>query len=302
MPEPREPAGEASPRRWSTISAPLAALALSILLFQLAALESRRAQTPSLKPGASGSVAFLSAVVRSNVLSALSQIASSIPSDAPLPDSPPCSAQMVLVDGDYCPEVTHDCVHWLDDQKLPFARCGRYAPPARCETEKVHLRFCIDREELTRPGETLPANFLSLNRSAKLCRAANKRLCLESEWNFACEGEEMRPYPYGWSRASVCNQDRQDLFEMQNGKQVLRDLRARASDFPQCISAMGVLNMVGNLDEPVLRDGKPIAPMRTALKGGWWMAGRNRCRPATTAHDDDYNDVQIGARCCSDPL
>ena len=32
------------------------------------------------------------------------------------------------------------------------------------------------------------------------------RLCKESEWQFACEGEAMLPYPYGLSRdASACN-------------------------------------------------------------------------------------------------
>jgi hypothetical protein len=41
-------------------------------------------------------------------------------------------------------------------------------------------------------------------------------------------------------------------------------------------------------------------PFRNALKGGWWMAARNRCRPATTAHDDFYEDTQIGVRCCAD--
>jgi hypothetical protein len=30
------------------------------------------------------------------------------------------------------------------------------------------------------------------------------------------------------------------------------------------------------------------------------MSGRNRCRPATTAHDDYYEDIQVGVRCCSD--
>ena len=43
---------------------------------------------------------------------------------------------------------------------------------------------------------------------SKICQAQGKRLCTEREWNFACEGEEMRPYPYGWSREPKCNQDR----------------------------------------------------------------------------------------------
>jgi len=38
------------------------------------------------------------------------------------------------------------------------------------------------------------------------------------------------------------------------------------------------------------------------LKGGWWMPARNRCRPATTAHDDYYKDIQVGTRCCAAPL
>jgi hypothetical protein len=59
--------------------------------------------------------------------------------------------------------------------------------------------------------------------------------------------------------------------------------------------------MVGNLDEPVLREvARYAVPFRNALKGGWWMAGRNRCRPATVGHDDYYRDIQIGARCCKD--
>ena len=207
---------------------------------------------------------------------------------------------MVLVEGNYCPQVRHHCVEWLDDPKLPYARCGHYEPYAQCLAPKIPLKFCIDREEFTRPGETLPENFLSLHLGAQRCRAEKKRLCQEREWNFACEGEQMLPYPYGWSREPKCHQDRTDLFEMRDNKQVLRDLRARNGEFPQCVSPFGVLNLVGNLDEPVLREGATYPSVQTALKGGWWMPARNRCRAATTAHDADYRDVQIGARCCAD--
>ena len=56
------------------------------------------------------------------------------------------------------------------------------------------------------------------------------------------------------------------------------------------------------MDESVLREGpEHIEPFRNALKGGWWMPARNRCRPSTTAHDDYYNDIQVGTRCCSAP-
>lgn len=225
-----------------------------------------------------------------------SQAASSA---APPSSGPACPPEMVLVEGQACTEVEHTCERWLDDPKLPFARCATYRSPARCTGERVELRFCIDRLELGRPGSELPENHLSLIKAQAACKAEDKRLCTEREWTFACEGPEMLPYPYGWSRSRVCNHDLPDLYEMKDGHQVLKDLRRRAGADPACRSPFGVLDMAGNLDEPTLREGPGVQyPFRTALKGGWWMAARNRCRPATTAHDDHYEGIQVGARCC----
>jgi formylglycine-generating enzyme required for sulfatase activity len=206
---------------------------------------------------------------------------------------------MVLVEGEYCTDVRQDCVKWLDDETLPFARCAEYAKPARCVGQRVQLRYCIDRDEYTPPGESLPLNWASFNIAAATCKKLGKRICTESEWNFACEGEEMRPYPYGWSREPKCNQDRDDIYESNPHRQILRDLREPKGTRTECVSPFGVNNMVGNLDEPVQRDGLSFAaPFSNALKGGWWMPARNRCRPATTAHDDYYKDIQVGVRCC----
>jgi formylglycine-generating enzyme required for sulfatase activity len=203
---------------------------------------------------------------------------------------------MVLVQGRSCVQPKHVCLSWLDDETLPFARCATYARSVECARERVAMRFCIDRTEVTQPGNDLPTSDLSYVRAVALCRERGRRLCLESEWTFACEGEEMQPYPYGYERRPVCNQDRTDLSD----KDGLRDYRAPASSFPECISPFGVQNMVGNVDELVQRD-RPYDPrFRNALKGGWWMAGRNRCRPATTAHDDYFHQLQIGTRCCAD--
>lgn len=208
--------------------------------------------------------------------------------------------EMAHVKGRYCPEVEHTCARWLDNPDSPFARCGQYAPPARCKASRVEMNFCMDRFEYTPPGEALPTNHSSLNIGAKLCKALGKRLCTEREWNFACEGEEMRPYPYGWERRPLCNQDREDLYLPDQRRQVLADRRWRAGANPECVSPFGVFDLVGNLDEPVLKDPPGVAPFRTALKGGWWMPARNRCRPATTAHDDHFTGIQIGTRCCRD--
>ena len=215
--------------------------------------------------------------------------------------APACPGDMALVEGEYCTRVEHTCRRWLDDPRLSYARCGDYEPAARCVGERVRKRYCIDRHEYTRPGETKPMNYSSLATTINVCKSLGKRVCLESEWNFACEGEEMRPYPYGWSREPKCNQDQADLYDKSAHKLSLRDLRATNGAHPECVSPFGVYDMVGNMDESVLRDEARLQyPFRNGLKGGWWMSGRNRCRPATTAHDDHYEDVQVGVRCCAD--
>jgi formylglycine-generating enzyme len=212
-----------------------------------------------------------------------------------------CPAGMLLVQGEYCTEVRHTCKRWLDDEKLQYARCAEYEQPARCVGKRSAMRFCIDREEYTPPGADVPMNYASFVTASKVCKDLGKRICTESEWNFACEGEEMRPYPYGWTREPKCNQDREDLYVQTPSKMLLKDHREPATGRPECTSPFGVLNMVGNLDEPVLREAARYnQPFRNGLKGGWWMAGRNRCRPATTAHDDYYQDIQVGVRCCDD--
>lgn len=217
------------------------------------------------------------------------------------PAPPACPADMVLVEGDYCTDVRQDCTRWLDDETLPFARCAEYASPSRCVGKRVPMRYCIDRREYTAPGQALPLNYASFEIASETCESLGKRVCTEGEWNFACEGEEMRPYPYGFKREPLCNQDRSDLFENNPRMQVLRDLRESADARPECASPFGVENMAGNMDEPVLRpEAKNNPPFRNALKGGWWMPARNRCRPATTAHDDFYKGIQVGVRCCDE--
>jgi formylglycine-generating enzyme required for sulfatase activity len=209
---------------------------------------------------------------------------------------------MVLVEGESCSRVEQPCKRWLDDPLLPYARCGEYEPATRCVGERVKRSFCIDVREYTAEGESLPQNYASFVRASRVCKQLGKRMCLETEWTFACEGPEFWPYPYGFVRDHKCNQDVADLYELNPKKQVLKDHRVASGSLTECRSPFGVYDMVGNLDEPVLIESQRHAyPHRNALKGGWWMAGRNRCRPATTAHGDEYRDIQIGIRCCRDP-
>lgn len=208
-----------------------------------------------------------------------------------------CPENMVLVEGDYCPEVRLNCKKYLDPKgRYEHFRCAEYGPSQCLSKQRKRLRFCIDRTEFTETGETLPANHRSFTHGEKACSAQGKRLCRESEWNFACEGEEMRPYPYGFVRdSSACNADRTDVVSAE-GK--LRDLRAPGGSFARCASPFGVMDMAGNLEEFVAMDAK--GPPRPAMKGAYWQPSRNFCRAAQTAHDRYYNGTETGFRCCAD--
>ena len=221
----------------------------------------------------------------------------------PSGDQGPCAQGMVLVEGDYCPDVDQSCLKWIDPPPYQNLRCAEFAKPAKCKVSRQHRRFCVDRNEYaenvagTEAKDALPLVNKSWTDAKALCEARGARLCKESEWEFACEGPDMNPYPYGFKRdSSLCNHDRTDLG---GAEDKLTDHRAPISAFPSCISPFGAHDMIGNVDEWVEREGQ-AAPHRSSLRGGWWLPGRNRCRAATLHHEETYSAKQVGFRCCAD--
>jgi len=217
-----------------------------------------------------------------------------------------CPSDMLLVEGEYCPEVEQYCRRFLDkDGPFQFFRCAEYAP-SRCLAAREHKRFCIDREEHVREGDDLPLAEQSWTSAGEVCAGRGGRLCLESEWQFACEGEDMHPYPYGdgfHRDATACNIDRRPTgraVPMNGGIDYqLFDLRAPISAYPRCVSPFGVHGMSGNVEEWATRD-RGVAPERSAMKGAWWLPGKNTCRAVTTGHGETYRGKQVGVRCCRD--
>jgi sulfatase modifying factor 1 len=211
-----------------------------------------------------------------------------------------CPDGMAMIEGDYCPRVEQRCVRWLDPPgRFHEYRCAEYAQPARCTAPRVHKRFCIDRRERTAPETGLPLNVQSWTDARHACEGAGARVCMESEWTFACEGEEMRPYPYGWSRAAdKCNADRRDLLVPGNPGRI-RDERDPSGAHPECTSPFGVLDMAGNVAEWVSVDGVPAGAV-VVQKGNWWQPGKHACRDAQGGHDRFYKGTETGFRCCED--
>jgi formylglycine-generating enzyme len=219
--------------------------------------------------------------------------------EAAAQDARACPSGMVLVEGEYCPDVEQKCLRWLEPPGDPYEhfRCAEYAEPSVCKGERVHKRFCIDETERVEAGSDLPMNKKSWTDATRICKDDGARLCMTSEWQFACEGEEMRPYPYGWKRDSTaCNIDTMTGLG-KVGKLV--DHRAPASAHPRCLSPFGVHDMSGNVDEWATVDGAPVGK-REVMKGSWWLPGRNACRSFQGGHGAMYGGTESGVRCCED--
>ncbi len=207
----------------------------------------------------------------------------------------PCPDGMLLVEGSYCPNVRQSCVKHVDPDGsvLRALRCAEYAKPSVCtSSERETLRFCIDREEYSPTPQAKASNNQTLAGAVAACEAHDKRLCSENEWTFACEGEAMLPYPYGFERHGArCNTDQTDLVTSSGA---LRDLRAEPGAFPECVSPFGVHNMSGNVEEYVLAsDGSALR------KGAYWQPGAAHCRARQAHTDSTYSGVETGFRCCA---
>jgi formylglycine-generating enzyme len=211
-----------------------------------------------------------------------------------------CPAGMLLVEGDYCPEVEQTCLEWMDPPGTKYAqfRCKRYKQPSVCKGERVHMRYCIDQTERTEQGTKTPKNFVSFHEATSLCASDGARVCKESEWQFACEGEAMLPYPYGFDRdETACNTDRfKDL--KKNGRLV--DHRAEAGSHERCTSPFGVQDLAGNMEEWVAADGGSKFGWKQVLKGSWWIPSRHACRQFQIGHTAVYGGAEVGTRCCKD--
>ena len=221
---------------------------------------------------------------------------------------------MLRVEGEYCPVVVHSC---LEHTELAAERCVRYAEPSRCASDAtVHLTFCMDRFEYPNREGELPITLVDYHDATRMCAADGKRVCTVDEYNFACEGPELRPYATGWEREpSKCNIDR-DVetavsFRMARHDECEADPHCAAEmtrldrRYPigqrlGCVSWSGVYDLNGNVNEWVRLPEQKQYPTRGGLKGGWWGPIRGRCRPTHTTHNEDYWGYELGFRCCKD--
>ena len=236
--------------------------------------------------------------------------AASVPAPAPItapPVAAACPDGMVQVEGDYCPTLVQTCKRYVTGDTSFPRRCAEFAPSSACQTRTVHKKFCIDRFEYPNQEGATPVVMKTWVEAQSTCQAQGKRLCGGSEWTLACEGSERLPYPYGLARdKQACNIDKPHPAV---NEQALANAKTREAEVArlwqgefsgaraQCKSSYGVFDMTGNVDEWVVNEAG--VPFKSGLKGGYWGPVRDRCRPMTTVHGEDFSFYQIGFRCCS---
>lgn len=219
---------------------------------------------------------------------------------------------MVLIEGDYCTEVKQECLkHWYSEVNKKKV-CEAFEPKTQCIGEKVNKRYCIDRYSWPNQAGVRPEVMNNFYQAQVKCAAVGKRMCTESEWTLACEGPEMKPFPYGYIRdPNKCNGDNPwDHPDMTKVAQRDPTELARlwqgvpSGTQPECISDYGVHDLPGNNDEVVASEtfsndwrGK----YDSVHTGGPWYTGvRNQCRPKIYTHDEGFYYYYLGFRCCAE--
>lgn len=220
-----------------------------------------------------------------------------------------CPDDMAEIDGDFCHDVIQNCLKL--DKSIHnvngYIKCDLFDKTQCLSKERVHMHFCMDRYEWPNQKGVKPTVMVSWNDMKKNCESVGKRLCQDHEWSLACEGPEILPYPYGYKRDDMaCNIDHTqkpnfDASKSEMTKEIVSylDQRVPSGSMDRCVSYYGVYDMTGNVDESVVNSaGKPF---KSAEMGGHWVAGaRNKCRPETIVHNENFKYYEIGGRCCKD--
>jgi hypothetical protein len=234
--------------------------------------------------------------------------------EEPAPSEPAaCSAGMVLVEGDYCTAVEHECKkEWFSEANKKRV-CEEFEPTSKCTGERVPKRYCIDEYSWPNQKGERPEVMNNFYQAQVKCAAVGKRLCTESEWTMACEGPRLLPFPYGYVRdTSKCNGDREwDHPDM--NKVAKRDPTelarlwqgVRSGSQPECKSEYGVWDLPGNNDEVVQSETYSSdyrGKFDSVHTGGPWYRGvRNQCRPKIYTHNEGFYYYFLGFRCCAEP-
>jgi hypothetical protein len=313
---------------WQGGAVPASGLLLAILLLSACANrggEAGAAGQGGAAAGAAGASGNAGAASHEEAAAGASGSAGAAvaPEDTPPPlytaHCPPGARE---VEGDFCTGVVHRCkkggrtYKGKADMSPGAYFCDEYEEGyAACIGRKQHKLFCMDEYEYPNRKGAIPRVMVTWFEARDLCKARGERLCGDDEWTLACEGPERTPYAYGWVRdAEKCNIDRpwrkpdDGILASTNKEKVAAEVdrlsqRVPSGSMPGCVSAFGIKDLGGNVDEWTVNVTLGGKPYQSLFKGGHWAKGaRNRCRPTTESHDENTAYYAEGFRCCADVI
>lgn len=218
-----------------------------------------------------------------------------------------CPGDMRLVQGEHYENVARFCT---DRHAL---RCWSFLPGfIALEPRVTSVSVCMDQYEWPNRAGKTPLIMARFVEAEEMCASAGKRLCTEFEWELACEGPEIRPWPYGYSYdPNICNTAKPYLpvneRKLSSENKKVRQTEAwrvwqgtPSGAFPACVSAFGVVDLIGNVEEWV-QTSRPEWHYRSSLKGGFWAKPGAACRGTNDSHGPMFRFYEVGFRCCKDP-
>jgi formylglycine-generating enzyme required for sulfatase activity len=197
--------------------------------------------------------------------------------------------------------------------------------------------FCIDLHEAPNQGAALPLVMYTFGEAAAWCQQRSRRLCFDDEWTRACAGAGGLAYPYGDTHVpGTCNDeeswmtynqtllngwpgdvsgpDVMSLQELLDAARASSSAGEAAADHVEslyqgeasganvgCVSADGVLDLCGNIEEWTRRRDGGTPGFSGNLKGRYWAESRT-CQQTLLSHGDQYRFYELGFRCCSNPV
>lgn len=150
----------------------------------------------------------------------------------------------------------------------------------------------------------VPAMGLSWAQARDACAQAGKRLCTKEEWVSACQGAravddngngqfaddmiEGTAYPYG------DDHDEHRCWDDMRGDE---DRPVYSGELPGCVTAQGVYDLTGNVEEWV-----GDSAQTAVLLGGAWDTPEDhaRCYRRNDTFGPGYKSARTGFRCCAD--
>jgi eukaryotic-like serine/threonine-protein kinase len=186
----------------------------------------------------------------------------------------------------------------------------------RTEVTVGAYRACVDQHKCPLPQKTsnwctydmgeadLPINCVHWSEADGYCRAMNKRLPRESEWEYAARGTTSVAYPWGGASPSCVYAA--TLLHDATSRRCTNQRPAKVGSYPAGASAFGVLDLSGNVEEwtsdwyseRVFGGAAPRSGASHVLRGGGWLSGPSSARTTTRDWGSSMEaGPNVGFRC-----